>query len=194
MQNDHELNIDEPVRGVRRHGSLQDGTMPYPKPSPMDQGASSGFSACSNDQGPRFKASFHRSPGRLPLAAALSCFPQQRFCTFSAIVLTAPCPRWRGSVLALLRHRQKLSEETLHGQADQSLRRTAGAGSGDLLRRPAQRPCADLCAGPHRRRRPGPTTSMSAWSTARSTWPALPSTCAAWSTAARRARGTARRR
>ncbi len=47
--------------------------------------------------------------------------------------------------------------------------RTAGAGSGDLLRRPAHRPRADPRAGPHRCRAPGPTTSMSAWSTAPST-------------------------
>ena len=41
---------------------------------------------------------------------------------------------------------------------------------------------------------PGPTTSMSAWSTARSTWPGSTSTCPAWSTAGRRTPATARRR
>ena len=47
--------------------------------------------------------------------------------------------------------------------------RAAGAGPGDLLRRRAHRPCADLRAGPRGRAAPGPTTSMSAWSTAPST-------------------------
>jgi hypothetical protein len=41
--------------------------------------------------------------------------------------------RWRGTMLAFLWHRRKRSEETIDGQADQSLRRTVGAGSGDLL-------------------------------------------------------------
>jgi hypothetical protein len=77
---------------------------------------------------------------------AMSVFhlcPARRFCQLQP---AAGCPelgtkrlsdigiaRWRGTVLALLWHRRKLSEETIDGQADQSLRRTVGAGSGDLL-------------------------------------------------------------
>ncbi|MBR1272254.1 bacteriocin [Bradyrhizobium sp. AUGA SZCCT0222] len=37
MQNDHELNIDELSAVYGGMATSRDGTMPHPKPSPMDQ-------------------------------------------------------------------------------------------------------------------------------------------------------------
>jgi len=37
MQNDHELNIDELSAVYGGMATSRDGTMPYPKPSPVDQ-------------------------------------------------------------------------------------------------------------------------------------------------------------
>ena len=78
-----------------------------------------------------------------------------------------PAPRRRGSVLALLRHRQKLAEDFMAKRISRCV---------ELL----EQDQAIYYDGPHTGHvltheqgasmpTPGPTTSMSAWSTARST-------------------------